>query len=359
MRHVSVLLVVLLSAPWGPVVGYAVGQVQRTELPKPPEALARTETPTEEIRQVQIQVWISETGEQGLRDLGANLTYTRFVRGIESSGSVQQISTNVQAMQKPDYNVVLPVPDQTLFPPPLRPDPAGTLADGIQAQKGVGLSSSLIVDDHGTIDMVFRALEQKSDLDLIAKPELLVINGQEAEIHAGARVPYQSIVYKQGRPELHVAWEPIGVYLKLTPVILDGASSSVQLNINTLAVSDVTRIDNVRGVDLPVFSTRSQSGTVLVPNGETLVIGGLTTRVIRRTERRVPVVGNLPLVGIPFRGRRSDATTSHLLVFVRPTIVDLREMDETAESALEFWRRERWRHQPKIDEELRLFKDDL
>jgi len=355
MNRISVLIsVVCLS-----VFSNVYAQLPGSPPPKPPEALAKTATPPEEIRQVQIQVWISETGEQGLRDLGTNLTYTRFVRGSEQSGSVQQINTNVQSFQKPEFDVVLPVPNQTLFPKPMRPDPSGTLADGIQAQQGVGLSSTLIFDDYGTLDAVFRGLERKSDLDLIAKPELLVINGQEAEIHAGSRVPFQSIAYLQGRAQLKVVWEPIGVYLKLTPVILDGATPSVQMNINTLAVSDVARIDNVRGVDLPVFSTRSQSGTVLVPNGETLVIGGLTTRVVRRTERRVPVVGNIPLVGIPFRGRRSDATTNHLLIFVKPTIVDLRQKDSENLSALEFWRRDQWKHQERIDEEIKLLQEDL
>jgi len=337
----------------------AVAQLPGSPPPKPPEALAKTAQPVEEVRQVQIQVWISETGEQGLRDLGANLFYTRFVRGREQSGSVQEITTSVQSFNKPEFDVVLPVPDQTLFPAPLRPDPSGTLADGIQAQQGIGLASTLIVDDKGTLDGVFRGLERKADLDLIAKPELLVINGQEAEIHAGSRVPFQSITYIQGRAQLRVAWEPIGVYLKMTPVILDGPTPSVQLNINTLAVSDVARIDNIRGVDLPVFSTRSQSGTVLVPNAETLVIGGLSTRVMRRTERRVPVVGSVPLVGIPFRGRRSEATTNHLLIFVKPTIVDLRQKDDSGMSALEFWRREKWKHQEKIDEEVRLLQEDI
>ncbi len=308
---------------------------------------------------MQIQVWISETGEEGLRDLGANLTYTRFVDSIEQNGSVQQINTNVHDLESSDFTVTLPVQDQTLFTAPMRPDQSSNLSDGLQAQEGVGLTFSMIQSNYGTIDGVFRAVERHTDLDLISKPELLVINGQPAEIHAGGEVPYQAIKYTPGttQVQLNVLWQPIGVNMQLTPTILP--NDMVQLNLTKLEVSDIARIDSIRGIDMPVFASRTQSGTVLVPNGQTLVIGGLSSRVVRRTERRVPVVGAVPLLGMPFRGRNSEADINHLLIFVSPTVVDLNKPSETTVSALDFWRREKWQHEKEINDEVTRLGDDL
>ena len=372
MRAAPILALICLV-----LAATAVGQ----ETP-PPESAPAQQPPTPEpalptdIRQVQIQVWISETGEQGLRDLGANLVYNRVVRGRETTGSVRQVTTRVTDLRDPLFTVTLPDPQATrpffdlprdefgapaVLPEPVAPDVMRPDQDaglpGTQAQEGAGLTFTIMDSDHGTLDAAFRATEDKTDLDLISKPELLVVNNSYATIHAGAQVPYQAIRYdNQGRPQTLVEWKDVGAKLTLRPVIRP--DNTIWFEIRELEVSDVQLIP-VRGLDLPVFSKRSQIGEVIVPNGQTLVIGGLSTRVIRKTERRVPIVGAIPILGIPFRGRRSEATTNHLLIFVSPTIVDLYKLDQAAVDALQFWQRERWKHQEEIDEEIRLFEDEL
>lgn len=310
-----------------------------------------------DLRQVQIQAWISETTEQGLRELGVNLDYTRFVRGVEQSGSLQEIRTQVFDPFNEDYRVTLPVPDPTLFDPPLRPDLSGDLSGGVQSQAGVGLTASIIDTGHGTIEAIFRAIERKSDVDLISKPELLVINNQPAEILAGGKFPYQDIKYEKGVAQLNVQWQPIGVNMKMTPSIQ--TDNTILLNIDQLDVTDISRIDNIRGVDLPVFSVRSQTGEVVVPDGQAVVIGGLSSKVVRNNERRVPLIGNLPLIGFPFRGKRAEAVNGLLLVFVRPTIVDLREMTPQAYNALNFWQERRWENKRRIGQEIQAMEDEL
>lgn len=338
----------LVFLGWTAVAGPAAAQDAAPEQPPP------APPPKTSFRQVQMHVWISETTEKGLRDLGANLTYTRFVRGRETSGdALQQVNTNVFDPRNPLFNVTLPTPNQTLFDRPLRPDLSGNLGDGLQTQSGAGLTFSIIEDDHGTLDGVFRSIEQKADVDLISKPELLVIDGEQAVINAGGKVPYQDIKYdpRTGEPQLNVAFRNIGVNMRVTPTILP--NGFVQLKLDELDVTDVARIENIRGIDLPVFATRSQTGMVIVPDGQTLVIGGLSSRVIRKTERRVPVLGRIPLLGVPFRGRQSDVTNVILVVFVAPTVVDLREMTPAAVNALDFWREGGWRNVQTIEEEIK------
>lgn len=312
-----------------------------------PEPQPDSEEPVD-IRQVQIQVWISETTEDGMRELGANLDYRRYIDDEEQTGSVERIGTHTFDPEDPDHRVTLPAPGERT---PMRPDLEGGLQDGVQTQRGAGLTFSVIEAGRGTLEGVFRSVERRTDVDLISKPELLVENQGHATIHAGGEVPFQSVEYDRARPIMNVRWENIGVDLRLQPMIL--SEDQVQVNIEELSVSELERFDNVRGIDLPIFSERSQSGEVVVPNNQTLVIGGLSNRVMRQTERRVPVVGRVPLLGIPFRGREAEAESTHLLMFVSPTIVDLRDMDPPAESALRFWQEERWRYMDRIDQERR------
>ena len=230
----------------------------------------------------------------------------------------------------------------------------------MQTYSGAGLSFSILDAGAGTIDGILQAVERKSDADLISKPELIVANGQKAVIKAGGQVPFQDAKVTPPYPaQLQVVWRDIGVNLDFTPAILP--NNMVQLTLSQVEVSDVSRVENLRGVDLPVFSTRSQAGNVFVPDGTTLVIGGLSSRVVRNSEKRVPVVGSLPLVGIPFRSRKSDAEVRSLLIFVSPTIVDLRNPSSQAKSAMDFWREKgvEWVNAERIEAERKTMESGL
>ncbi|HOS03510.1 MAG TPA: hypothetical protein PKZ01_10545, partial [Candidatus Hydrogenedentes bacterium] len=319
------------------------------------------------IKQTQIKVWFIETSEQGLRDLGTNLTYTRYVRGEARNGAVGRVTSNLFSPTSNSYRVTLPAPvtdpsDPSFtgvpnVPPSgtvLRPDLHPPLSDGIQAQNGAGLTFDIVDSRHGSIDGVFRSIETKTDSDLVSKPELLVRDGQEALVHAGGQFPFQDISYPNGRATLNVAWRDLGVTMRLNAQSI--ADNLVQINIGQLDVSDIARVQRLRGIDLPVFSTRSQSGLVVVPSGQTLVIGGLTSSVVNRTENRVPLLGAIPLVGIPFRSRRTEPTKSHLLVFISPTVVDLRNLDSEANNALNFWQSEGWKHTEGFRKEIQIMQ---
>ena len=186
----------------------------------------------------------------------------------------------------------------------------------------------------------------------------MVINEQTAEFQAGEQYPYQNVTYDNGQPQLQVAWKDIGVNLRLRPTILS-EEDLIEIDIENLEVIDRLRDTPVSGFSVPVFSTRSQNGRVLVPNGQTLVVGGLSSRVERATERRVPIIGRLPIIGIPFRGRKAEAFFSHLLIFVSPTVVDLRAMTPPMESAVNFWRDYEWSNTEAIAKEVSIFNDEI
>ena len=294
---------------------FTMNIAQSQDTPPPPAAPA-----LEPILQVQMHVWISETSEQSRRELGTNLVYNRIP---ENRGSaLQQINSNVFDPLDPAFTVTLPAPDQSRFLAPLRPDQAGSLDNGIQTQAGGGLNFTVMQTNNGTYDGVFRAIEQGTDSDLLSKPELLVIDKITAEIHAGGEVPFQTLkVDNKGKANLQVEFKKIGVHMKITPFI--GTDNLIMLKIENLDVTDVARVDQVRGLDLPVIAKRSQTGTVFVPNGQALVIGGLSSHVTRSSERRVPLLGKIPVPGTLFRDRSDEVMTTNLMIFVGQTVVDL------------------------------------
>ena len=205
--------------------------------PPPPVEPPPPAQQVEPIRQVQIQVWISETTEDGLRDIGTNLDFTRFVRGIENSGTVERISTRV--FDPNSFQVTLPAADTNPYPDNVRltPDFPASVADGsvlesggITTQSGAGVSFSIIDSGTGTIDGIIRGIEQKADADLISKPELLVVEGQTANIHAGEEIPYQSLIYQKGRAQLQVTWRQVGVNLGIQPLVLDDDMIEINLS---------------------------------------------------------------------------------------------------------------------------------
>ncbi|MBN2311460.1 MAG: type II and III secretion system protein [Candidatus Hydrogenedentes bacterium] len=343
-------------------------------------ALAEEAAPAPEptytsIKQVQIQVWISQTDEDGTRDLGSNLNYTRFTRDQEHSGSVERIRTNTFDPMGATFDATLPAPDYDAYTRDgsgnvrLTPESAtawtaaNTLAAGasgepyVATRSGAGLSWSIVDADRGTIDGVFRAIETRTDSDLISKPELLVIDKTQATINAGDEIPYQSVAYKNGVPQLSITWRQIGVEMDLMPEI--ASDDLVKLTITKLDVSDNLKDTPIEGLQVPVFSTRSQTGVVMVPNAQTLVIGGLNSRIERRTETRVPIIGQIPLLGLLFRGRHSEALNSHLLIFVSPTVVDLRDYSDRMDRALNFWREEKWQNMDRIQQEIDLMPKEL
>ncbi len=322
------------------------------EPPPPPPPPPEPSPKAVSLKQVQIQMWIGETTDKGIRDIGTNLGYTRRDDNGSRGGNndiLEGVVTTTFDPFDPDFIVTLPAPDSNPYPDNLRPDLFGDASDGIQAPVGGGMTFTIIDAGHGIVDGVFRANELNSNVDLISKPELLVRDGQQAEIHAGGQVPFQDVKYKNDKPQLSVQWTNIGVSLRLCPTIL--SEDLVQIYIIQLDVSDIIRIDNIRGIDLPVFSTRSQTGQVIVPNGQTLVIGGLTSRVERTSESRIPLLGNIPILGMPFRFRKTEVNERQLLIFLSPTIIDLRKMDPQAESAINFWITDKWRNMKRVEQE--------
>jgi type IV pilus assembly protein PilQ len=162
-----------------------------------------------------------------------------------------------------------------------------------------------------------RALEAEQRAHICARPRMAVMNGHHANIFIGAQrfIIVEFITYGQTTEKIQGV--DVGVTLSVRP--LTGAGGEITLGIDEVKVSNVSELDP--GTGLPVLSARSTQTTVRVMDGETVMIGGLRQRQTENRETKIPILGDIPLIGKLFRSRSRTAVASDLVVFITPHIL--------------------------------------
>lgn len=180
------------------------------------------------------------------------------------------------------------------------------------------------------LDITLRALSEVAKLEVLSRPSILTRNNQEAVITIGQEVPFirNSRITDNGQTINTVEYEDIGIILTVTPHITENrvVSMDVTPEISTLTGQTVPISDTVNA---PVFAKRSAETGVIVPDGSTVVIGGLMEDNTTKNTRKVPVLGDIPLLGAAFRRKVDSKTKTELLIFLTPHVIDgFSEMDE-------------------------------
>lgn len=170
--------------------------------------------------------------------------------------------------------------------------------------------------------LLVRALQAQGKLQILSNPRLTVNNNEVASIQVGENValPDEVETLTDGRTRASVRREDVGVLLTVTPSI--SSDGFVRLDIEP-EISTVTERTTQITEDFaaPIISTRKVDTTVTVRDGQTVVIGGLiqTTQQERRT--KVPLIGDIPYLGIPFRSHDIQDVRTELLVILTPQVI--------------------------------------
>ena len=203
-------------------------------------------------------------------------------------------------------------------------DPGGLIGDGITV--GVGRLS----DSGVSFAAILTALEGNADTNIISTPSVVTTDNEEATLNVGQEVPFVTGSYSNTgsvggavNPFQTIQREQIGVKLAITPQINDGDSMVLDISqeISSIAQSASGAVDLIT-------NQRIVETTVIVDDGEILVLGGLLEDVLRESEQQVPILGNIPLLGNLFRSRKTEKVKTNLMIFIRPTI--LRDSAQTA-----------------------------
>jgi len=166
--------------------------------------------------------------------------------------------------------------------------------------------------DGSLLDVLLAAMENEGKGELISSPSLFTANQQTASIESGEEIPYQEISLSGGTG---VAFKKAVLSLKVTPQILPGNKVLLQLQVNQ------DRPSNRIVLGVPAISTRQITTSILVKNGQTLVLGGIYELNKEHNEQRIPFLGKIPLVGLLFQQQNAKENKRELLIFVTPKII--------------------------------------
>ena len=173
---------------------------------------------------------------------------------------------------------------------------------------------------------IINALTTDNKADLLSTPHVIALDNEESTIFVGQQVPFRSgtfgIQQQQGQTPLStINRDDVGITLTVTPKIRDDLSVKMTVeNIVGAVIAPSLGIGEGGFSDI-VTSERRVNTTVVANNRQTIVLGGLIKDDVTKTLRRVPVFGSIPLFGRLFRSENTIETQSHLLVFLRPTVI--------------------------------------
>lgn len=205
-------------------------------------------------------------------------------------------------------------------------DASGLIGDGITL--GIGRIS----DTGISFAAILRALEGQADTNIISTPSIVTTDNETATLNVGQEVPFVTGSFTNSggvagavNPFQTINREQIGVKLSITPQINDGDSLVLEISqeISNIAQSAAGAVDLIT-------NQRIIETTVIVNDGEILVLGGLLEDVLRESDQRVPVLGSIPFLGALFRSKKTETFKTNLMIFVRAEI-----MRDTADTSFQ------------------------
>lgn len=165
------------------------------------------------------------------------------------------------------------------------------------------------------LDLELSALEQENKAEIIASPRVTTANQKEAVIEQGTEFP-SNVSTSSGATSIE--WKKAVLSLKVTPQITPDNKVILDLTVTQDTLGDEVQTGTGTGT---AVNTQQISTQVLVDNGETLVLGGIYQQTIKKDVTKVPVLGDIPGVGVLFRNTSESNKKRELLIFVTPKIV--------------------------------------
>ena len=259
---------------------------------------------------------------------------TRSVIVIADEETNQQINDLIQELDKPKSQVLIKVAFVELthndnsnlgidavFSGSIGGGEGNALTAGTAFD--LGGSGGLMQLNYDDVSVSMNALAEEGKVEILSRPSILTRNNREALISVGSLVPFMqtgNVNSVTGVQIPQYEYEPIGISLRVTPYITP--HGLVELSLFP-EISETTgdKIEVSEGLQLPVFATRSAQTVVVTPNGKTVIIGGLMQDNKVETVRKVPLLGDIPILGSLFRHKEMKDTKTELLIFLTPFIV--------------------------------------
>lgn len=211
-------------------------------------------------------------------------------------------------------------------------DKAVTIADLVEAKQKGRKIAAVSCYDYTTarlvaaagLDITIKALQATRNVEILASPRVLVVSGQEAILKTTEEIPYTELSESPaaggtagGYAITTTQFKEAGITLKVTATLTDEQKILIAIDAEQ---SINAGTDSSVGSAVPVVDKRNAKTTLLMSNGQVVVMGGLRKKETTLTTNKVPLLGDLPIVGFLFSNDKTEVKNSELLVFISPHI---------------------------------------
>jgi general secretion pathway protein D len=193
----------------------------------------------------------------------------------------------------------------------------GLAAEAVQTGGLSGLTVGLLRGDYDMYAII-NASKENTDFKILSTPEIVTVDNHEATINIGEQIPFltSSRVDENNNVIQTFDYKDIGIVLKLTPHINQNGYISMDIEQEIKKIVEGTEF-----LENPSVFNRQISSKISVKDKRTIVIGGLIRDDVTEIEKKVPLLGDIPLLGLFFRKRTKQRTRTNLMVFITPHII--------------------------------------
>ena len=203
---------------------------------------------------------------------------------------------------------------------------AGAVATGgvpTSIPNGLTLGIGRFNDTNTNFAAIVTALKGDGTTNILSTPTLITMDNEEAEIVVGQEVPFVTGSFTSTgtsstptNPFQTIQRENVGITLNVKPQINEGDAVrlDIEQKVDSIAASSTSAVDLIT-------NTRSVKTSVIVDDGNVIVLGGLIDDQVQETVQKVPLLGDIPLLGLLFKSKSTSKQKRNLMIFMRPTII--------------------------------------
>ena len=178
-----------------------------------------------------------------------------------------------------------------------------------------------VLNESINIDVLLRAEQKEITAKLLANPRIMVLDNQQATIKIVEEIPYQELTETSGGGQIGTTkFKDVGVELIVTPHLTRDNKIRLKLKPKfSVRTSEVFVTAN--SIPQPVVAKRETDTTALIEDNQTVVIGGLRKQDLQQEIKKIPLLGDIPLLGALFRFEGESTVNSELVVFITPHLI--------------------------------------
>ncbi len=300
-------------------------------LTAPPDMMREFESVVRSLdirrKQVHVEAIIVEISDRKARELGIQWLFApsgddgTYPAGIVNFGSIGQVAGGAIAARGTEEEIFTRDPDTGVITGTEtirnQGDNGVALAEALGGLSGAGIGLSRISNSGLSWGAFITALEGVTDSNTLARPSITTLDNTEAEFSAGQEIPIitgSTLGNNNSNPFQNVDRKDIGVSLKIKPQINEGDHVRLDIEQEVSSLAGTTQVD-------VVTNKRKVKTSVLVPDGGMVVLGGLIDDTINESEQKVPLLGDIPLLGNLFKSRGTTKEKRNLMVFIHPRVL--------------------------------------